>query len=55
MAADDIRIVDLGDGTAVWVHAGGDADPPRRRRRWPLWAAIGVALPALGGALALLL
>ena len=55
MAADDIRIVDMGDGTVVWIPAGGEADPPRRRRRWPLWAAIGVGLSALAGVLALLL
>jgi len=48
----DIRIVDLGDGTAVWFSAGEGADPPppAPRRRWLVWAAGGVGLAALAGA-----
>jgi hypothetical protein len=47
----DIRIVELGDGTAVWLSVGEDADPPppAQRRRWVLWAAGGVGLAALAG------
>jgi hypothetical protein len=52
MPQDDIRIVDLGDGTAVWLNAGERADPAPRapRRRWVRWAACGVGVAALAGA-----
>jgi hypothetical protein len=48
----DIRIIDLGDGTAVWLSAGEATDPPPApaRRRWVVWAAGGVGLVALAGA-----
>jgi hypothetical protein len=53
MSRRDIRIVDLGDGAAIWISAGDGADPspppPPPRRRWMLWAAGGVGLAALAG------
>jgi hypothetical protein len=57
MSRRDIRIVDLGDGAAVWFSAGEDADPPppKRCRRWPLWVAGGLGLAGLASsAIALL-
>lgn len=50
MASRDIRIVELGDGAAIWISAGDGGDPPPPpRRRWLLWAAGGVGLAALAG------
>jgi hypothetical protein len=50
MAREDIRIVEMGDGTVVWLAGGDGPDRARRRRRWPLWAACGVGVAALAAA-----
>jgi hypothetical protein len=47
----EIRSVDLGDGTAVWVQTGQDVPAsPQPRRPWRLWAGLGVGLATFGGA-----